>query len=172
MSPTQSSNIRLRLAVFFCAVTGGATTVYAKRSPGYEAPPFLFRLMYSSIVIIPAGLLVSAILYLLFKRLRRVVSEASQRKKYWRNALLLIALATIVPALDDLNDELWEPALQGAEVLSFLAPIAIGILCDRLTKRRRVILAILSFLPAFCFFYFLTQMWQILGKHLCLPTSW
>jgi hypothetical protein len=169
---TRRSLRPLLLTLAACAVA--SSPAWAKRDEDYVAPIYPARLLYSLIGVVPLAAVLIAVCALVMRWLSPRPSPPFRR--FLKIAACLVIAGCLFAALDDLNDELWQPWFAASFFIAFIPAVALflGSESGQMSNFLPLPLPLAAFLTVVTWFtlVFAGTTWQVWGFERGLPVCW
>jgi hypothetical protein len=139
---------------------------------GYIPPPFYYRFFISLLNLMPVAVIMTLSCYKYCLARNDNVYSQGKRHLFYLIIFFVVISGAFFAARDALNDEGWNPAMSGTLLLALIWPTAYYMFSRKQATLMRFMWSFLAYYPSFIFAFFLTNLWQYVGREMGLPTSW
>jgi len=140
-----------------------------KRRIDYVPPLYLERCARAALGLLPLGLIVALVCLIVA---RKSLAEKAQLRFFIATAVTLTLVGAAVSALDDWNDELWNPVMWGSPFIAALPLVALLLFWRRRAVWLRLVLGVIA-VPILSAVLFLGGgEWIMWGLEHGWPVSW
>ena len=159
------SAIRVLLAA--TAILVSSPQVSAKRHPSYVPPPYLERVARAALGLLPLSITCTGACLAVARK-----ASADRQKRLIVGAVLLTLAGAAVAALDNWNDELWNPAFWGSPFIAAIPLLSVLLLWRTVAVWKRVAVGVLLAPILAIGLWLLGDEWQNWGYLRGWPVSW
>lgn len=158
------------LLLAMAAFAGASAPAWAKRENDYVAPFYGARVLYSLVGVIPLAALLIAICAV--GMLRLSARMAPPLRRFLKISACLVIAGCLFAALDDLNDELWQPWLGASCFVAFIPGVALCLGAE--PSRWTTPLPLAAFLTVVTWIVLVLAgtSWQVWAVQHGIPAAW